>query len=504
VSTTAPPPQGIPMRLSPAEVRAAVAARPRQQQWVPKVRVFVGSPGDVPAERAAVRAVAERVERKLGGAVDVDVFLWEEHATPHWDRTQAVVFRNTRFETMDLFVFIFRSRLGTPTGADDPLTGEEFGSGTLEELEEARRLCAGETRKRVMIYFCARDFQPADDAQRAQWGKLRAFRDGLDTGPGRGLYGTYPDAAGFGDVLFDHLFDAVRDFVPAGDEAPPRTYDPFVAKLCDRIHHDRQFGDFFREGLQRHPGVAQAAVIWGDPDQAHDSFIDRIRKTRVQALADGWKKWKAKGSEEKAIVLPPRSVEWPDEEAGGDLRRQLSQGLVEAFCPGYFDLDYSAAALARLHELRGYDVVAIQHDLHVRQWGKAAAELLEWYVDEYWTALPPFADDRPQFLVLFKIVYHDLSESSRKRLKTTLNSLRTPGRPGCRRILLPELEPITREHVDGWLREHAADLPDERVKKLRADLFGAGAEERAMTDVEEHLKQLLNELEHRAFAGRAP
>ncbi len=491
----------VERRRSPREiqqdVRSRQALRPaptyRTEEWVRKVKVFVGSPGDAKDERQAVKAVAERVERTLGGRLDIDVFLWEEHVAPHLDRQQAVVFRDIPFEEMDLFVFVFRSRLGTPTGACDRATGEEFESGTLEEIDLARRLCETDARKRLMVYFCDHDVHPAGDEERRQWEALRRYRDGLETGPGRGLYGMYREKEDFAANLAQHLQTAASEFLDP--EQKPPSYDGFVAKLCDRIEQDRRFGHFFREGLALHPGVPQAAIIWGESDQAHDSFIDRIRALRVQAHAD--EHWKGTGHGiSQALVLGPRYVAWPT--ASGDaaqLEQDLKQGLHEAFRPYSMQLDYSASALMALPELHGNDVIVLKHDLHVTVWNEATADLLEWYLDRYWGELGA-GRAGPGILVLIKIDWDRLSESSRRNMRRDLTRLCTPDHSGCRRILLPELTGITGREVKEWLSQNALDLSEERSARLLADLFGdAGAPEpRSMAAVEAQLRLLLDEL----------
>jgi len=506
VSSYIPPSAAARGRLSPREIEQAVksrqAVRPaaifRADEWVRKVRVFVGSPGDAAAERAAAKTVADEVKRTLGGRLDIEPFLWEEHVAPHLDRPQAVVFRDMRFEEMHLFVFIFRSRLGTPSGAYDPRSGEEFGSGTLEELAMARRLCEQDPRKRVMVYFCDRDVHPASAQERRQWEELRRFRDELEAGPDQGLYRTYRETQDFVTNFAHHLRIAAEAFLPPEQNARPPSYDGFVAKLCDRIEQDRRFGHFFREGLARHPGVPQVAVIWGECDQAHDSFIDRIRALRVQAHAD--EHWKGAGPGiTQAVVRGAEYVPWPTAGDGEQLKQDLMQGLVEAIQPRTMQLDYSAPALMTLPELHGYDVLVFKHDLDVKVWSDATADLLEWYLDEYWVGLGA-PRSGPEVLVLIKIEWDRLTESSRRNMRRDLARLCESGRPGCRRVLLPELAGITGKEVKEWLAENAPGVSEERVTRLLADLFGdtRGAQPpRPMTDVEAQLRRLLDEMANR-------
>ena len=104
-------------------------------------RLFLASPGDVSKERAATKEEVEAFNRlHEDDRIHIEVILWEEHATPATGRPQRVIFENTKFEQTDLFVGIFWSRMGTPSGKIDPITGKEYLSGAMEEIKEGLRL----------------------------------------------------------------------------------------------------------------------------------------------------------------------------------------------------------------------------------------------------------------------------------------------------------------------------------------------------------------------------
>jgi hypothetical protein len=102
--------------------------------------------------------------------------------------------------------------------------------------------------------------------------------------------------------------------------------------------------------------------------------------------------------------------------------------------------------------------------------------------------------------VLIKVDWDRLTESSRRNMRRDLTRLCTPGRSGCRRILLPELTAITDREVRAWLAENARGLSEDRVETLLADLFGnarGALEARPMTAVETRLRLLLDEMANR-------
>ena len=108
---------------------------------------FVGSPGDTKPEREVLERVIQDVNDGVLCAdkrVNIRLVRWERHAWPGFgDDAQDVV--NRIIPKFDLFICIFRGRLGTPTRRAD--------SGTVEEFERAYKAWCEDKTTRLMLYF---------------------------------------------------------------------------------------------------------------------------------------------------------------------------------------------------------------------------------------------------------------------------------------------------------------------------------------------------------------
>jgi uncharacterized protein DUF4062 len=132
------------------------------------LRVFLASPGGVADERAAVRAVADEVNRVLRRhGWMIEVLGWEDRG-PTGGRPQSDI--NADVELCDVFVGILGRRWGTPTG--------DSSSGFAEEWELASGRFADSGAPDLWLYFKdLRDGGTAltgDDA--AQFEAVQAFR----------------------------------------------------------------------------------------------------------------------------------------------------------------------------------------------------------------------------------------------------------------------------------------------------------------------------------------
>ena len=106
-------------------------------QDIPKLRIFVSSPGDVGAERAVAVAVTERLQLEFRGLVDLETYLWERTVLRATDSFQAQIID---IQDADLAIFILWARIGTPLPIEQfkRADGSQYGSGTEYEFERAR------------------------------------------------------------------------------------------------------------------------------------------------------------------------------------------------------------------------------------------------------------------------------------------------------------------------------------------------------------------------------
>ena len=127
-----------------------------------KLRVFIASPGDVEEERDLVSLIVEELRRNVARLVSVELetIRWETHAWPDvGDDAQDVI--NRELGNYDVFVGIMWKRFGTRT--------KRAPSGTAEEFERAYAYFTAYGRPKIMFYFRAKPFFPADLSQLRQF-----------------------------------------------------------------------------------------------------------------------------------------------------------------------------------------------------------------------------------------------------------------------------------------------------------------------------------------------
>jgi len=198
------------------------------------LRVLVSSPGDVAGDRNKLEEVVSELNltwrKRLG--ISFELVRWETHAFPGVGADAQDVI-NVQFEDdYDIFIGLFWTRFGTPTG--------RAGSGTEEEFNRAYdRYCHEPTKLRVMFYF--KDSPPTklSDINLTQYALVKDFQDKLKK---KGvLYWSYDTEENLAALLRIHLSNQVQEWGkswggsshpgPAGpiatdDKGPEKTGQP--------------------------------------------------------------------------------------------------------------------------------------------------------------------------------------------------------------------------------------------------------------------------------------
>ncbi len=157
---------------------------------VEKLTVFLASPGDVQAEREAMRAVIEDLNRTVGRDKNIifDVVGWDTDSFPSFggDGQEKLNDEIGDMTKYDLFVAIMWNRFGyeTPRAA----------SGTVEEFERAVKAFEQHGKPDIMFYFKQEAYNPANAKEAEQKFKVMQFREELFS---RGLIGDFTDTADF-------------------------------------------------------------------------------------------------------------------------------------------------------------------------------------------------------------------------------------------------------------------------------------------------------------------
>jgi RNA polymerase sigma factor (sigma-70 family) len=190
------------------------------------IRLFLASPGGVPAEREIARDVVVRlnglVARKLGFAIDLNV--WED-APPAYGRPQSLI--NPHVEACDVFVGLLYRRWGTATG--------DYTSGFHEEYDRAvARRRRGDTVPEVMLFFKDVDSESLEDPG-PQLQRVLAFRQEVEASA-EVLFGTFADEREWKDKLGDALTAHMTDLRTA--EADHTIEEPASAQPVQSLLDD--------------------------------------------------------------------------------------------------------------------------------------------------------------------------------------------------------------------------------------------------------------------------
>ena len=223
---------------------------------VTRYSVFIASPGDVAAERAAALAVIQRwnnLHSQTSGIV-LEPLLWESNSVPDWDTAPQDRINTDLLARADLVVAILWSRAGTPT--------KTHASGTLEEIDRFTQ--------RKMVYFCQRERRNrpgTDDA--AQAAQVDAFRAEHE---GKSFFREFKEVADFRDLLFDNLVQWSNELSTLRAPAELLPYDvykgdPTLLAEWARSEHDGTVLIYNAE-LSSFQDAASFQRVWGPARRA--------------------------------------------------------------------------------------------------------------------------------------------------------------------------------------------------------------------------------------------
>jgi hypothetical protein len=186
---------------------------------IPKLRVFVSSPGDVGAERAVAIAVAERLQLEFRGLVDLEPYLWERTVLRATDSFQAQIID---IQDADLSIFILWSRIGTPLPLEQfaRADGTQYGSGTEYEFERAREGFEAKGRPDLLCYLKTDEvrfsLKDREERQRrnAELDSVGTFIDKWFRNPDgtfKSAFYSFEKTAAFEELVEIHLRDWIRE-----------------------------------------------------------------------------------------------------------------------------------------------------------------------------------------------------------------------------------------------------------------------------------------------------
>jgi len=299
----------------------------------------------------------------------------------------------------------------------------------------------------------------------------------------------------------DGLLDAADRPASTVQEQKRTQFGLLDDKMCDRRLEDAAFWACFKRFLKDFPGHPQFFILPGQVGDCHESFALRLRDAR---LAPHVRSTGATGK--------PHLASCPMEIDGDDLvllQNTLKDGLFEAFQCGASSGDQGIDDLCRHLNLKEHSVILVTHDILASRWNRDFPRLIRWYVREYWAALSALLN-APLFLVFFNVKYPrpaDLTIFGRlgwrwfrrpaiRRSLAELHAELATDRP-CH--LFQELRPIEQEDVAYWFSRYVKDMMSEKEKLKRAKEMFRKARRRPMADVEDALREIIDEIDQALF-----
>jgi hypothetical protein len=168
-----------------------------QGETIKLLRVVVASPSDVQAERNALPAVVEELNRSIAAErnLRLEITRWEQDAYAgfHIDGPQGLIDAILRIADCDIFIGIFWKRFGTPT--------KDAKSGTEHEFRRAYEAWQQKGRPQIMMYFNQRPYTPKSREETDQWGQVLDFQKNF---PNEGLWWPYKGRARFAELSGTH------------------------------------------------------------------------------------------------------------------------------------------------------------------------------------------------------------------------------------------------------------------------------------------------------------
>ncbi|PKI17408.1 response regulator [Colwellia sp. 12G3] len=202
---------------NPILLKARLAAtlekyRLRQNQ-VPRLEVFISSPGDVIPERKIIRGIIKDINEELADRVRLVPVFWEDEPLLASDTFQAQIHPA---KNSDIYLGIFWSRLGSPL--PDSITREDgslYDSGSEYEYEDAYYGYQKKGKPEILVYRkMSEAFVSLANREEAmssidQFEKVDTFIERWfidpDDGSYSGAYHCFEDIETFEDMIYKHL-----------------------------------------------------------------------------------------------------------------------------------------------------------------------------------------------------------------------------------------------------------------------------------------------------------
>ena len=174
------------------------------------ITVFLASSNDMKKYRDAAEQVIEEFNKTFSSSLDltVQLFRWEKNIVPQMGRPQEIIFEQSAFGEIDIFLGIIGCRFGTPTGASDE-NNNPYGSGTQEEFDAAYSQFQKTGKPQIMVFKGDMPIkQGSFDIE--QYAKVQEFLKGFEANSSHpGLYHSFKTTEEFRSLFRVSLASAI-------------------------------------------------------------------------------------------------------------------------------------------------------------------------------------------------------------------------------------------------------------------------------------------------------
>lgn len=216
-------------------------------EMVRRVPIFVSSPSDLLAERAAVERVLERLNQlsAIKALYHLEPLLYEYEVLPEQgDFAQMIVDRYMQVQDCYLVICMLWARMGTPFV--HPHTGEAFQSGTEYEFNTAYQANLTSGKPYLFLYRKTASAPQSDADQKAKVDSF--FRQFEGVKPRfKGLYKSFESTLDFEEMLFQHIEKLLSKYPPS--RIQPNSDDPTPATVRSTVKIKKAKGNTIISGV---------------------------------------------------------------------------------------------------------------------------------------------------------------------------------------------------------------------------------------------------------------
>ena len=176
------------------------------------IYIFLASSNDMKKHREGVQKTIDELNEVIMPKLNVSLrlFRWEKNISPQMGRPQDIIFKQSDFSKIDIFIGILGNRFGTPTGGLDD-EGQPYGSGTEEEYTVAYKMFIETGKPHIMIFKSDAPLKPGTfDIE--QYKMVQDFLYNFNAEKSHpGLYCSFKTINGFLSLLRSSLLRYILD-----------------------------------------------------------------------------------------------------------------------------------------------------------------------------------------------------------------------------------------------------------------------------------------------------